>query len=201
MKEHLPSHESPEREVVPKLPYGDLRQLVAAYCGYTDPDATVIEMKHTLGESLNHLLQTMKSIHPSVVSRGSKLAGRINQGIASSNEPLCPDIKNFMNCYIIAYGLMSESYRLTGRQMPADTHQQPWFEQPQMITVDNIFDGLNMAQLQITEHYPDFVAAIREYVNLTWSDHNTAFSTGLTAVAAAEIYDAFEQMERCTEAQ
>lgn len=195
MREHIPSHESDTPELVPKVRFEDLEPFVAAYCGYTDPTADITKMKQLLGESLGHLLQDMRTTHPSLVARGSEIAGRINQGICEDDGELTPDVKNFMNCYIVAYGLMQNAYSLSGRALPPDVEQHPWFQEPQMKTVGNIFDGLNMAQLQITDEYPALVAALRQFVALTWSKHNTAFSDGLTAVAAAEMFDAFKQME------
>lgn len=145
--------------------------------------------------ALASLLEEMRITHPRVAERGARMSHQLMRGIGGETLKESPDIMNFQNCYIIGYGLMSESYYLLHQEMPDDVEQSLWFEQPYMETVENVFDGMNMAQLYITEEYPDFVAAIREFVRLTGSDYNTDFSDALTAIAAHEINDAFHQME------
>ena len=192
MKEQLPSHESHDSSAVPRLGYQALVDYIRPFCNFGyEPELSRI----VLGESMHELLTGMRSDHPSVVDRAQRMIPKIEQGVGFSETVLSPDSKNFSNCYIIGYGMIRAAYRAEGRPLPLDTHQQPWFDNPAVKTVEDVFHGINHNQASIASDYPDLPVALHTYLDMTHSHAGSPHARGMATFAASEIYDAFTQME------
>ncbi len=192
MKEHIPSHESSDSPSVPRFGYQALVDYIRPFCDLNyEPELSRI----VLGESMHGLLTGMKSDHPSVVNRIERMIPKIEQGIGDLEGTLSPDSKNFSNCAIIGYGMIKAAYQAEGRPLPLDTVQQPWFDDPTVQTVNDVFHGMNRSQARIAHDYPDLPLALHTYLDMTHSHAGSPYARGMATFAASEMYDAFTQME------
>lgn len=193
MKEHTPSHESHSPRDVPRLDQETLVDYVKLFYGEPHFEPEINRM--ILGERLDELLDDMRTCYPSVVNRAERMLAKIEQGINNPGKPLSPDAKNFSNCYIIAYGMMREAYTQNSISMPGDSTQRPWFDDPMIVTVEDTFSEINHCMQNIVGTYQALPEALNTYLDITHSHERSPYARGMATFAAAEMYDAFVQLE------
>lgn len=188
-----PSHDhQPQPREIPKLTADELIAHIRPHCeARYEPEIN----RMTLGAYLDELLATMNTEHPSLPGRFSQLIHRINEGLGGSTTAMTPDVKNLSNCLIVGYGMVRTAYDAHKIPIPPDITQQPWFEHEHINTVADLFEEVNVSQIRIVEAYPDLAYALQAYIDLSQSHANSTYAYGMATTAAAELYDAFTQME------
>lgn len=148
-----------------------------------------------LGEYLHNTLVLLRSNHPSLFERFSYLVGEVNTGLGGDTACMAVDAKNFSNFLIVGYDLMCLSYATHNKEIPPDYPQQPWHKGDNITTMEDLFHEMNLSQLRIVNTHPALAHALHAFMNITESTAESPYAQGMATAAAAEVYDAFVQLE------
>lgn len=147
---------------------------------------------------LPKLLALLKSEHPSILQWGSDVGANINIGLGGDDEHQTNEKMAFDNAFIIAYGLIRAGYEEAGREIPGAYKPPEWYmwirDEPEQ-SIGDMFTSLNERQYAVVAEYPRLVEAMQTWAAERIPAHGTGHTVGAVAIAAAEMFYAFERTE------
>jgi len=193
--EHISSHESKDTPKAPRLPIDELKKLILARFNTKEYMATTMSPHEVWNAIIASEILDLRVNYPYLAYRGSELGNNINFGLGGSQDISVPDAIHFDDAFLMAFMLMKDSYAKSGIEPPTDSEHSFWFKDPSIDTIGAIFDGIGQQQLAILDRYPDFAEALIVFSRLDLHAYQSDLTEPLAVLAAAEVYDAFNQME------
>lgn len=144
----------------------------------------------------------LEAEHEPILKWGSDVSGNLSLGFGGTQVRPTPEAFAFDNAFIAAYGLVRVGYLETGRRIPGTSKPPEWYtwirEDPKQ-TIPELFKVLNVRQHKVVDEYRVLVDALQTWASDRIPGHNqNPNSIGVVAIAAAEMYYAFERTEEIT---
>ena len=148
---------------------------------------------------LTVLHATLRVEHEPILKWGSDVSGNLNRGFGGTPTTPTREARAFDNAFVAAYGLVRAGYEETGKRIPGASKPPEWYmwirEEPQQ-SIPDLFKVLNIRQHKVVAEYRNLVDALQTWASDRIPGHNHDLnSVGVVAIAAAEMYYAFERTE------